>query len=87
MAFLASQLHVSPTYLSDVLRALTGRNAQQHLHQALVARAQLLLSTTGLSVGEIAFLLGYEHSQSFNKMFRQQTGATPGAFRQSLRPA
>ena len=85
--YLASRLHISPTYLSDLLRALTGRNAQQYIHQALVTRAQELLSTTGLSTGEIAFLLGYEHAQSFSKMFHRKTGCSPLSFRQPFRSA
>lgn len=85
--YLAGQLHLSPTYLSDLLRDLTGRNAQQHIQQALVAQAKNVLSTTALTVGEIAFLLGYEHAQSFSKMFHQQAGCSPQAFRLSLRQA
>ncbi|HEY1045144.1 MAG TPA: helix-turn-helix transcriptional regulator [Bacteroidia bacterium] len=65
--YLANQLNMSPRYLSDMLRSLTGKNAQQHIHERLIEKAKEYLSTTNLSVSEIAYQLGFEHSQSFNK--------------------
>ncbi|RTQ53295.1 AraC family transcriptional regulator [Hymenobacter gummosus] len=84
--YLAERLHVSPSYLSDMLRALTGQSAQQHIHDKLIAQAKEKLSTTGLSVSEVAYALGFEHSQSFSRFFKTKTALTPLAFRQSFRP-
>jgi AraC-like DNA-binding protein len=81
---LAEQLNVSPHYLSDMLRSLTGQNAQQHIHNKLIEKAKEILSNSNLSVAEIAYQLGFEHPQSFNKLFKRKTNLSPLAFRQSF---
>lgn len=81
---IANDLHVSPNYLSGVLRVLTGQSTQQHIHKKLIERAKQQLSTTSLSVSEIAFALGFEHSQSFSKLFKSKTTLSPLEFRQSF---
>lgn len=82
--YLADQLYVSPRYLSDMLRSLTGQNAQQHIHNKLIEKAKEMLSTSNLSVAEVAYQLGFEHPQSFNKIFKRKTNFTPIAFKQSF---
>lgn len=82
--FLANQLNVTPNYLSDILRELTGLNAQQHIHQKLIDKAKEILSTTNLSVSQIAYQLGFEYPQSFNKLFKNKTEVTPLEFRNSF---
>jgi len=81
---LADRLNFSPSYLSDMLRSLTGQNTQQHIHNKLIERAKEQLSTTSLSVSEIAYALGFEHPQSFSKFFRNKTNQSPLAFRASF---
>jgi AraC family transcriptional regulator, transcriptional activator of pobA len=81
---LAAALNVSPDYLSDMLRSQTGQNAQQHIHDKLIEKAKELISTTSLSVSEIAFRLGFEHPQSFHKLFKNKTNLSPLKFRQSF---
>lgn len=82
--FLASKLNLSPHYLSDMLRNLTGQNAQQHIHEKLIEKAKEYLTTTSLSVAEVAYQLGFEHSQSFNKLFKKKTNTTPLLYKQSF---
>jgi AraC family transcriptional activator of pobA len=82
--YLAEQLHVSPRYLSDMLRSLTGQNAQQYIHDKLIERAKEILSISNLTVAEIAYQLGFEHPQSFNKLFKRKTNLSPLEFRQSF---
>ena len=82
--YLAEQVNLSPSYLSDMLRALIGQNAQQYVHEKLIEKAKEMLSTTNLSVGEVAYMLGFEHSQSFSKFFKTKTHQSPLAFRQSF---
>ncbi|SFW67745.1 helix-turn-helix domain-containing protein [Chitinophaga sancti] len=81
---IATQLHVSADYLSGMLKALTGLNTQQLIHEKLIEKAKLQLSTTSLSVSEIAYQLGFEHPQSFSKLFKTKTNLSPLAFRQSF---
>jgi AraC family transcriptional regulator, transcriptional activator of pobA len=84
VGYLADRLNMSPSYLSDMLRALTGQNAQQHIHDKLIEKAKEILSTTSLSVGEVAFALGFEHSQSFSRFFKSKTQLSPLEFRRSF---
>jgi AraC family transcriptional activator of pobA len=81
---LAEQLHLSPGYMSDMLRALTGQNAQQLIHYKLVEKAKDILATTELSVAEIAYQLGFEHPQSFSRLFKAKTDQSPLKFRSSI---
>lgn len=82
--FLASQVNVSTHYLSDMLRNLTGQNAQQHIHSKLIEKSKDFLMTTNLSVAEIAYQLGFEYPQSFSKLFKKKTNLTPLKFKNSL---
>lgn len=81
---IANSLHISPNYLGTVLRVHTQHNTQQHIQNKLIDFAKEKLSTTQLSVSEIAYELGFEHPQSFSKLFKQKTGQTPLKFRQSF---
>lgn len=82
---LAHSLHVSPDYLGDLLRTLTGRSTQQHIQDHLIERSKVLLSTTDLSVGEIAYRFGFEHPQSFHRLFKRKALCSPQDFRKQLR--
>lgn len=81
---IAESLNISPGYLSGLLKSLTGQNTQQHLHNKLIELAKEKLSTTNLSVSEIAYELGFEHLQSFSKLFKTKTSFSPLEFRQSF---
>jgi AraC-like DNA-binding protein len=82
--YIAGQLNVSPHYLSDLLRSMTGQNAQQHIQAKLIDKAKEILSTTTFSVGEVAYQLGFKYPQSFNKLFKSKTKLSPRQFRQSF---
>jgi AraC family transcriptional activator of pobA len=82
--YISERLNVSPNYLRGLLKALTGLNTQQHIHEKLIQKAKEKLSTTDLSVSEIAYELGFEHSQSFSKLFKTKTKLSPLEFRQSF---
>lgn len=82
--YLAENLNISPSYLSDMLRSTTGQNAQQHIHSKLIEKAKERISTTNLTMSEIAYELGFEHPSSFNKLFKSKTNCSPMAFRQSF---
>jgi AraC family transcriptional regulator, transcriptional activator of pobA len=82
--WVADQLNISPNYLSELLKVLTGQSTQQHIHDKLIEKAKEKLSTTDLSVSEIAYELGFEHPQSFSKLFKAKTSLSPVEFRQSF---
>ncbi|GAB3342933.1 helix-turn-helix transcriptional regulator [Larkinella ripae] len=82
--YISEKLAISPNYLSDMLRSLTGQSTQQHIHNKLIEKAQEILTTTSLSVSEIAYQLGFEHPQSFSKLFKNKMNVSPLEFRQSF---
>lgn len=82
--YLAKNLNISATYLSSLLKSITGQSTQQHIHEKLIEKAKEKLSTTELTISEIAFQLGFEHSQSFSKLFKSKTKISPLEFRNSF---
>lgn len=82
--YISDELKLSPNYLRGLLKTLTGLNAQQHIHEKLIERAKEKLTTTNLSVSEIAYELGFEHPQSFSKLFKTKTNFSPLEFRHSF---
>lgn len=84
VTLIAETLNISPGYLSSLLKSLTGQSTQQHLHGKLIELAKEKLSTTNLSISEIAYELGFEHLQSFSKLFKTKTNLSPLEFRHSF---
>lgn len=82
--YIADNLNVSPNYLSGLLKVLTGQSTQQHIHDKLIEKAKEKLSTTNKSISEVAYELGFEHPQSFSKLFKTKTNISPLEFRQSF---
>ncbi|CAG5067409.1 HTH-type transcriptional activator RhaS [Dyadobacter sp. CECT 9623] len=82
--YVADSLNITPNYLSGMLKTLTGQTTQQHIHNQLIERAKERLSVTSLSVSEIAYELGFEHPQSFSKLFKTKTNFSPLEFRASF---
>jgi len=79
--YIANRLNISSKYLGSLLKQLTGQTTQQHIHEKLIDKAKEKLSITELSVSEIAYELGFEHSQSFSKLFKAKTNQSPLEFR------
>lgn len=79
--YLADNVHLSASYLSDLLKKETGMNAQDHIHYYLIEEAKNNLLNTNDSVNEIAYKLGFEYPQYFSKLFKLKTGITPVEYR------
>ena len=82
--FIADKLAISPNYLSSLLKALTGRNTQQHIQDRMIEKAKEKIAATHLSVSEISYAMGFDHPQSFSRLFKAKTGLSPLAFRQTF---
>jgi len=82
--YLSEKLNISPSYLSDMLRALTGKNAQHHIHLKVIEKAKEKLSATNLTISEVAYELGFKYPQSFNRFFKAKTKLSPLDFRRSF---
>jgi AraC-like DNA-binding protein len=83
--YLSRALNVSPNHLSDVLKETTGKNTSELIAINVIERAKELITTTTLSAGEIAFQLGYQHSQSFSKLFKKKVGCSPLEYRERFK--
>ena len=79
--YFASEMNLSAKYLSDILKSLTGKTTQEHIHYQLIEKAKLKLLASGASVAEIAYELGFEYPQYFSRLFKEKTGMSPTAFR------
>lgn len=84
--WLAGQLQVSTHYLGDLLRVTTGHGTQYHIQEKMMEKAKQYLGNTTMTVSEIAYLLGFGYSQSFNKFFKKKMNISPLDYRLSLRP-
>ncbi len=82
--FIAEEMQLSPKYLTGLLQSLTGQSTQQHIHNKLIEKAKEKLSTSQLTVSEISYSLGFEHIQSFSKLFKTKTNLSPNEFRRSF---
>ncbi len=82
--YISDQLNLSPSYLSGLLKSLTGQSTQQHIHEKVIELAKERLSTTDLSISEIAYELGFDYPQSFSKLFKTKAGLSPLEFRRSF---
>jgi AraC-like DNA-binding protein len=79
--YIASELNLSPRYLSDLLKQETGKTAIELIHLFLISEAKNLLTGTDYSVSEIAYKLGFENPPYFSRLFKKGTGMSPNQFR------
>lgn len=81
VGYFASELNLSPNYLSDLLKKFTGKTTQEYIHLQMINKAKALLWGSGKSVSEIAYGLGFEHQSHFTKLFKAKTGLSPSEYR------
>lgn len=81
VSYMASQLNLSPNYLSDLLKKETGKTAQEHIHLYLIEQAKSRLLNSDHSISEIGYSLGFEYPQHFSNLFKAKTGMSPRAYR------
>lgn len=80
--YLASELNVSPRYLSDVLKLETGKTALEHIHLFLVDEAKNRLLSADDTVAQIAYQLGFENPPYFTRLFKKMVGITPVQYKE-----
>jgi AraC-like DNA-binding protein len=78
--YIAKELHLSPNYLSDLLKKETGLTTLEHIHKALTTEAKRRLLIPEQSISAVAYDLGFEYPQYFTRLFKKQTGMTPKEF-------
>lgn len=78
----AALLHITPLYLNEISKQITGFAASYWIHQAIILEARRLLYYSDLDIKQIAFDLGYEDHTYFSRFFKTHTGTTASDFRQ-----
>lgn len=79
--FIASQLNISPKYLSDLLKQETGKTALELIHLYVISEAKNMLVTGEQSISEIAYRLGFENPPYFSRLFKKEVGVSPKEFK------
>jgi AraC-like DNA-binding protein len=77
----ADNLNLSVNYLGDLIKAETGRNAMDHIHDYVIEKAKTQLLGTNEPVSQIAYALGFEYPQGLNKLFKAKVGISPTQYR------
>ena len=81
VGFYAAQLHLTPKYLTTIIRKTTGRTASEWIDDYVVLEAKNLLKYSTMSIQEVAYSLNFPNQSFFGKYFKEHTGLTPTAFR------
>jgi len=81
VGYFADQLHLSSNYFGDLIKKETGKSAQEYIQTKLIDVAKEKVFDPNKSVSEIAYELGFKYPQHFSRMFKQQVGHSPKAFR------
>ncbi len=82
--YMASQLSLSPKYLSDLLKQETGKTALELIHLYVISEAKNLLVEGNRSITEIAYELGFENPPYFSRLFKKEVGMSPKEFKNQL---
>nr|WP_299386429.1 helix-turn-helix transcriptional regulator [Allomuricauda sp.] len=77
----AKKLNYSINYLGDLIKSETGKSAKDYIQDYVVDKAKTKLLGTTENISQIAYSLGYEHPQGFNKLFKSKVGINPSQFR------
>lgn len=83
VAWCAAQLHISPNYLSDLVKKETGRPALEYIQAKVIDVAKEKIFDPDKSVSEVAYELGFKYPQHFTRLFKNRVGATPQAYRRT----
>ncbi|MCF6405061.1 AraC family transcriptional regulator [Chitinophaga filiformis] len=78
---IANELHLSPNYLTDLIRAETGKSTINIIHEYVTEQAEILLLQTDMTVADIAYHLGFQNAPYFSKLFKKIRGVSPGEIR------
>jgi AraC family transcriptional activator of pobA len=82
--YMASQLNLSPKYLSDLLKQETGKTALELIHLYVISEAKNMLVKGEQSISEIAYQLGFENPPYFSRLFKKEVGMSPKEFKSQL---
>lgn len=79
--YFADKVFLSPGYFGDLIKKETGRTAQEYIQRKIIDLSKNKLLSTGQNVSEVAYSLGFQYPQHFIRLFKRETGCTPGEFK------
>lgn len=82
IGFYADALHITTTYLSRIVKSVSGRTVIACIDEMLAVEAVWLLKSTPLTVAQIADRLNFSTSAAFDKFFKRMRGHTPLSLRE-----
>ena len=84
IADLSNELSISSRYLSDSIKAETGKSITEHIHLFVLDEAKKLLKHSDMSVSEVAYKMGFEYPQYFSRLFKKKEGMSPTLFKEQF---
>lgn len=84
LKFYAGKLFVTPKYLTEVMKAVTGKTAGEWITQSVILEAKILLQRQSLNIAQISDALHFSDQSAFGKFFKNQVGLSPVAYKQAL---
>lgn len=79
--YFSNEIHLSPNYLSDLLKKETGYSAKDQINNFIVEKAKTLLLSESEPVSQIAYMLGFNYPHYFSRLFKSKTNMTPQEYR------
>lgn len=79
--YFADKICLSPNYFGDLIKKETGKSAQENIQNKMINLAKEWISGTDKTVSQIAYELGFQYSQHFNRIFKKNVGCTPNDYR------
>ena len=78
---MATEAGLTPSYLSNLLKKDTGKSYSEYLINLRIEKAKHLIKTTDYKMYEISEMVGYPNTFYFTRLFKRETGMTPGEFK------
>ena len=79
--YFADKVFLSPNYFGDLIKKETGKTAQEYIQTRLIDAAKEMIAVSDKTMSQIAYELGFQYSQHFNRLFKKNVGYTPNEYR------
>lgn len=79
--YFADKVFLSPNYFGDLIKKETGKTAQEYIQTRLIDAAKEMIADSDKTMSQIAYELGFQYSQHFNRLFKKNVGYTPNEYR------
>ena len=81
--YFADKVFLSPNYFGDLIKKETGKTAQEYIQDKIIDLSKEMIAGTDKTISQIAYNLGFQYSQHFNRLFKKNVGCTPNEYRRA----